>query len=153
MRSVRVLAVTTCATLLVAPAPAHAVPQEVFVPAWLSYGSGLVGLVIAVGLLVNAVLLRRVSAGSMIADNIGYLMLGIVCIATSVLIGWSGLLPGLAQVSGFVSFIADLLITAGMALITVYFFRVRTAMMRYLRGVEMYQQSASEDMTDKDGDE
>ncbi|PKQ29844.1 MAG: hypothetical protein CVT60_03370 [Actinobacteria bacterium HGW-Actinobacteria-10] len=153
MKSVLMLAATTITTLFGAPALAYATPQEVIVPGWLSYGSGLVGLVIAVGLLVNAALLKRVSAGSMIADNIVYLMLGIVCVATSVLVGWSGSLPGLAGVTGFLSFIADLLITAGMALFTVYFFRVRTAMTRYLRSMEMYRQSASEEPTGKDRDE
>lgn len=153
MRSARTLTVMVIATLFAIPATAQAATQEVFVPGWLSYGAGLIGLVIAVGLLVNAILLKRVSAGSMISDNIVYMMLGIVCISASVLVGWAGSLPALATVSGFVSFVADLLITAGMALFTVYFFRVRTAMTRYLRSVEMYQQSASEQATSKDGDE
>lgn len=150
MRSVRTLALVVIASLFVVPAAAWAVPQEVYVPGWLSYGSGLVGLFIAVGLLVNAIFLKRVSSGSMIADNIVYMMLGIVCIATSVLVEWAGSMPALATVSKFVSFVADLLITAGMALFTVYFFRVRTAMTAYLRSMELYQQSASEQPTSKD---
>jgi hypothetical protein len=130
------------AALLALPSPAFAATGDVVVPGWLSYATGILGLLTAVMLLVDAVLMRRVSEGSMIADNIVYMMLGVVCISAAVLVRWAGAVLGTEGVAGFVSYAADLLITAGMGLFAVYFMRVRAAMLRYLRSAQTYKESS-----------
>jgi len=135
--------------VLAAPQYAMAATEEaVVVPDWLSMGAGIVGLVVAVGLLVDAVRLRRVSEGSMIADNIVYMMLAVVCFGASMLARFLINLEQFAEVTALVTLAADLLMTAGMALLTVYFYRVRTAMTRYLQSAKAYQATANKDEGD-----
>lgn len=137
---------TTLAVALVLALPefAFAADGTVPVPGWLSVGAGAVGLLVAVLLMVDAVLLRRVSDGSMIAENIGYMMLAVICFAASMLARWVGILIDFREVTALIAFAADLLMTAGMALMAVYFYRVRTAMTRYLKGLQAYKASAEE---------
>jgi len=132
--------------VLAAPQSAMAATEEaVVVPDWLSLGAGVLGLVVAVGLLVDAVRLRRVSEGSMIAENIVYMMLAVVCFGASMLARFTLHLDQFAEVTDLVTLAADLLMTAGMALLTVYFYRVRTAMTRYLQSAKAYQAAANKD--------
>ncbi|MDO9107833.1 MAG: hypothetical protein Q7U89_02415, partial [Coriobacteriia bacterium] len=69
------IALVAAVSLLVAPSSAYAVTDEVVIPAGLGFAAGLLGLITALFLLVDAVLLRRVAEGSMIAENILYMML------------------------------------------------------------------------------
>ncbi len=133
------------AYVFAAPQPALAATQVVVVPEGLALGAGLVGLATAIVLMVDAVALRRVSDGSMIADNIAYMMLAVLCFAASMLARFMANVEQFAQVLDLVALAADLLMTLGMALLAVYFFRVRTAMTRYLRSAQAYQESAAKD--------
>lgn len=139
----RTLAIAALGVFAV-PQPAMAVTGDtVIVPAWLSLGAGVVGLIIAVILLVDAVLLRRVAEGSMIADNIVYMMLAAVCFGASVLARFVLSIEQLSTVKSLLTLAADLLTTAGMALLAAYFFRVRTAMTRYVQSAKAYQEAAA----------
>lgn len=130
--------------LLAAPQSAMAATAEaVAIPGWLSMGAGIVGLLVAVALLVDAILLRRVSEGSMIAENIVYMMLAVVCFGASMLARFMLQLDQFQEVISLVTLAADLLMTAGMALLTLYFYRVRTAMTRYLQSARAYQEAAA----------
>lgn len=143
----RTLAMAVIGVLAV-PQPAMASTGEtVLVPGWLSLGAGVVGLLTAMILLVDAVLLRRVAEGSMIADNIVYMMLAVVCLGASVLARFVLNIEQFAEVRALVTLAADLLVTAGMALLAAYFFRVRSAMTRYVQSAKAYQQAAA--ATDK----
>lgn len=133
------------AWIFAAPQPAVAATQVVIVPDGLALGAGLVGLATAIILMIDAVALRRVSDGSMIADNIAYMMLAVLCFAASMLARFVANVEQFAQVLDLVVLAADLLMTLGMALLAVYFFRVRTAMTRYLRSAQAYQESAAKD--------
>lgn len=137
MRSRTTFAVLAFASALVVPAPAYALTIDAthIVPDWLSIAAGAVGLAIAVLLLVDAVLLKRVAEGSIIADNISYMMSGVVCFAASMLAGWVAIFTPQSDVSVQMSWASDLLVTVGMALLSVYFMRVRLAMTRYLKSV------------------
>jgi len=127
-----------------APQAAMAATAEtVAIPDWLSMGAGIVGLLVAVALLIDAVLLRRVSEGSMIAENIVYMMLAVVCFGASMLARFMLQLDQFQEVASLVTLAADLLMTAGMALLTLYFYRVRTAMTRYLQSAKAYQEAAT----------
>lgn len=137
VRSPRRIALLAFACALAAPTQAFALSldEAKIVPDWLSIIAGAVGLGIAVLLLVDAVLLRRVAEGSIVADNIAYMMSGTVCFAASMLARWVALFADDPNVAVQMGWAADLLVTAGMAFLAVYFMRVRLAMTRYLKSV------------------
>ncbi len=146
MRSSKALAVTTVALLFMFPASAFAAEAATeTVPQWLSIAAGAVGLVTAVVLLVDAALLRRVSEGSIIADNIIYMMTSVVCLAFSMLLRWVVIFVDEPSIIAQASLGADLLVTAGMALLAVYVYRIRKAMTGYLR--------AARGLTDQSGEQ
>lgn len=146
MRSRTTVAMLAFAFVLATPASAYALTTDAarIVPDWLSIAAGAVGLGIAVLLLVDAVLLRRVAEGSMIADNIAYMMSGVVCFAASVLARWAAIFSPTGNLTVQMSWASDLLVTAGMALLSVYFMRVRFAMTRYLKNVAAAYPGASD---------
>lgn len=132
------------AMLVVVPAPAYAAePAFEIVPHWLSIIVGLVGLAISLILLLNAYGLRSVADGSMLADNIVYMMLAVVCFAASMIARWVGVFSTDVNLSEQVSLAGDLLVTAGMALLGVYFYRIRVAMMRYLKAAKELAKAAA----------
>ncbi len=142
-----------------AVASIFAVPHLAFasdgalVPDWLSLASAGIGLVIAVIVLIDAVLLRRVSEGSMIAENVGYMMLAVLCLAASMLARWFGALVDDIDLSSFIAFGADLLVTVGLALLAVYFIRLRSALSRYLESVRAYAEAVQSPSDGADGAE
>ncbi len=76
--------------------------------------------------------MARIAEGAAIAENIRYAVLAVLCMTASVLIGWVGRwLPVLSAEHARLG--ADLLLTAAMALFSVYFVRVRLAMSRFLK--------------------
>lgn len=129
------------ASMLAVPQFAFAASESI-VPEWLSLAAAGVGLLTAALVLIDAVLLRRATDGSMIAENIGYMMLSVLCLAASMLARWFGVLVDDAELTSFISFGADLLVTVGLALLAVYFIRLRAALMRYLADVRAYAASA-----------
>lgn len=118
--------------VLAFPAPALADTGAVTVPPALSVGAGTVTLLIACFLMLDALALRNVAKGAAFADNISYVMACVLCLVASVLAGFvAGLLP--AELSPqLVRFAADLLVTASMAFLGVYLFRVRRAVQRFI---------------------
>lgn len=125
---------TLVAMMMATPAPAYAAePAFEIVPHWLSIIVGLVGLGISLALLLNAYGLRNVADGSMLVDNIVYMMLAVVCFAASMIARWVGVFSTDVNLTVQVSLAGDLLVTAGMALLGVYFYRIRVAMKRYLK--------------------
>lgn len=148
MDSAKRIALIAAVSLLAAPSSAYAATNEVVIPAGLGYAAGVLGLITALFLLVDAVLLRRVAEGSMIAENILYMMLAVVCFAASMLARFAGMLEQFAEVADLSSFAADLLMTVGMALLTLYFFKVRTAMTQYVRSAAAYKASLDDDSGD-----
>ena len=120
------------AVILLFPTPALAASPDAIVPPMLHTVVGLIGLVLAVWLMLAALSVRRIAAGAAFADNLAYVMAGVVCIAASVLANWvsrqlsSDLAPDQVQLG------ADLLVIASMAFFGVYFYRLRRAVMRFL---------------------
>ncbi len=151
MRSACRVMFATLALALVMPVQAYAADGSAnVVPDWLSIAAGAVGLSIAVMLMIDAVLLRRVAEGSYVADNIAYMMSGVVCFAASMLARWVALFAPEAAVAGQMTWAADLLVTVGMALLAVYFMRVRLAMTRYLKAVSEVYASVAVPAEDED---
>ena len=150
MKSPRALAITTLVLLFALPGTAYATETAVeAVPYWLSVVTGAVGLITAAVLMLDAALLRRVSEGSIIAENIVYMMTSVVCLAFSMLLRWAAVFADDATIVEQASFGADLLVTAGMALLAVYVYKVRRAMAGYLRAAT----SSAEDQSDSGDDD
>lgn len=126
------------------PATALADTGAVAVPSMLATGVGIVGLVTAIGLLLDVLALRRVATGAAIADNISYVVAGVACLAASVLSSWaSGQMPPEFSPQ-HTRLAADLLVIASMAFLGIYFYRVRRAMVRFLgamKGEELLAKS------------
>lgn len=117
--------------LLGAPVPAYAAAIPADATGWLHLGASLLGLVVAVVLLIEALNVRRVALGGAIAEKMSYVILAIVCLAASALARWAG-----NFVSGVTleqtQLASEFLVIVAMALLATYFFSVRAAMQAYL---------------------
>jgi hypothetical protein len=119
--------------VLAVPTPALAASDEV--PSVLAMGVGIVALLLAALLLVIVVGLRRVAEGAAIAQNVTYVVLGVLCLVAAILAGWVvRFIPGDMSVER-ARVAADILIIAAMVLFGVYFNSVRKALLSFLRGV------------------
>lgn len=136
MRSRRTVFVLVPAFALLFPAYAYAAERSMgaqAVPPWLWAIAGAVGMGVAALLLVDAILLRRVAEGSIVAENIGYMMNSVVCFAAAVIAAWVGGAIADPLVAAQAAFASHMLVVVGMALLAVYFMRVRFALTRFLR--------------------
>jgi uncharacterized membrane protein len=128
------------------PARALAADTIVVAPEALSVGVGLAGLVFAVVLLVVTLRLERVAKGSAVAESVGWVVGATVVLASSMLVGWfARFLTGFSAEHARIA--AELLVIASMAMLVVYFVRVRGALVRYLKGSEetLAKMQAAED--------
>ncbi len=128
MRSSRFALLTTG---LVLAMPSAAFAQD-GTSAAISTGAGVVALVVAAMLLLEMLALRKLAQGAAIADNISYAILGVACMATSVLVGWVSRYVPTGFTAEQARLGADLLSIVSMVLFGIYFFRVRRAMSRFL---------------------
>lgn len=115
---------------LAVPAPAYA--SGLGVEKAISTGAGVLVLIAAAGLLVVMLSLRKLASGAAIADNITYAVLGTMCLAASVLVGWVARFLPAGMTADQARLGSDLLVLASLVLFGVYFFRVRQAMSRFL---------------------
>jgi|GEM_PF-1903618 len=146
MRSYTKLATLIAAFTLATPGVALAQETSAveIVPNWLSVIAGIIGLATAVVLLTDAVLLRRVSEGSIVAENIAYMMTSTVCFAFSMLLRWVVIFAEEAALAVQLSWVADLLVTVGMALLAVYVNKVRRALQGYITAAQGLSEKGSE---------
>ncbi|MDA3935748.1 MAG: hypothetical protein PF636_02630 [Actinomycetota bacterium] len=134
MRGKKTIVAIAMGSMFMIPAQAFAVGDgNVVVPDWLSIAAVGFGLATAVLLLAGSILLKQVSQGSSIADNMTYIMSGAICIAASMLARWAVLFWPDGVSPDIVTLSSDLLLTAGMALFTAYFFRVRSALLAFMK--------------------
>jgi hypothetical protein len=105
----------------------------------------VVGLATALLLLTDSALLRRVSEGSIVAENIVYMMTSAVCFAFSMLLRWVVIFAHETEVTVQLSWVADLLVTAGMALLAVYVGKVRRAMQGYINAARGLSDGGTEE--------
>ena len=136
------LTVLAVLLLLATPGVALAVGEDGGFSA-VHIGISLVGLVVAVFLLLEALNVRKVALGGVIADKIGYVVLSILCLATSALIEWAG---NFVEAVTFtqLQLASEVLVVVAMVLLTAYFYSVRTAMQRYLKALTGTQMLAAE---------
>lgn len=115
--------------LLSTPSAAYAADGASGSP--LRIGLSLVGLVVAIYLLIEALSVKRIASGGVIAEPISYVVLAILCLAASALAQWlqnfvQGVTVETAQIA------SQVLVIAAMGLLAVYFLKVRTSLQRFL---------------------
>lgn len=122
----------TLLALLASPATALAAQTDTGQLSALHLGASLMGLVVAIVLLLEALAVRRVALGGAIAEKMNYVILAIVCLAASALARWTG-----NFVTGFTltqtQLASEFLVIVAMALLAAYFYSVRSAMQSYLK--------------------
>jgi len=120
------------AGIITAPGVASAADAPTETVTW---GLGIATLLASVALLLIALGLARVAAGSAMADNISYVVAACVCLAGAVLAAWWRRLVSDPAVTGQIELAGTALNTVSIVLFCVYFYRVRAALKRFLRGV------------------
>ena len=94
----------------------------------------LVGLVVAIILLIQALAVRKLARGGAVADKIGYVVLAVVCLAASALAEWgTNFFAGLTLEQANLA--SQLLVIVAMVLLAVYFSSVGASMRRYLQSL------------------
>jgi hypothetical protein len=117
----------------------------------LSLVISLAGLAVALVLLVEVIMLRRVALGGAIAEKISYVVLAIVCLGASALAQWTrNFVDGVTLQQ--VTIVAEVLVIVAMGLFAAYFASVRRALEGYLTAMTGGEALASEIGTDSDDD-
>jgi len=132
----RLMRTAGAALLAIFSLPSVAFAQERFSSASLGVhlGLSLLGLVVAVWLLVQALGVRQLALGGVVAERIGLVVLAVICLAASALAEWG------------TNFVVDLtldqtqlasevLVIVAMALLAAYFWNIRAGMREYLHDV------------------
>ena len=114
------------------PAHAYAADGESIVPSWLPFAGGFVSLLVALFLLVVVLRLRRFALGSAISSSALYVIVAVPCLAASALVYWfSNFLPTFTVDHAILA--SNLLVTAAMALLALYFVTVRRRLAQFVR--------------------
>ena len=94
----------------------------------------LVGLLVAVVLLVQALAVRNLAKGGVVANKISFVVLAVVCLAASALAAWStNFVAGLTLEQA--SLASELLVIVAMVLLALYFASVGASMRRYVQSL------------------
>lgn len=124
------------------PARAYAETADLALRQGVDIGAGVVTLLAALWLLVVALRLAKVSAGSTYAENIRYVVLGSLCLAGSVLATWSARFMPDAFTVAQAQLGANLFIVAAIVLLAVYFTRVLRTLTRFMKAARAIESSA-----------
>ena len=126
---------TRFATVALLAAPSVAFASEGNGAESVAWGIGVITLLASVVLLLIALGLARVAAGSAMADNISYVVGACACLAGSVLASWSVRFALDGAVTEQIALASSALSAVSILLFCVYFFRVRSALRRFLMAV------------------
>jgi hypothetical protein len=134
MRTMRLTMFALCLAAIPSPAFADAGSFPSTTSDYIVLGTGVLTLVAAMSLMVIALLLEHASSGSVVAENISWVVAACLCLGASVLAKWTSLFlePGSLGASQAVLG-ADLLTLTGLVLLCLYFWRVRAALLRFTR--------------------
>jgi nitrate reductase gamma subunit len=121
------------AVLLAAPSMARASDGAGAEPVTVTIG--VITLLASIVLLLISLGLARVAAGSAMADNISYVVAACVCLAGSVLAGWSIRFAVDGAVAAQIALGSSALTAVSIVLFCVYFYRVRAALQHFLKAV------------------
>lgn len=100
-----------------------------------TWAIGVVTLLASIALLLVAVGLARVADGSAMAENISYVVAGCVCLCAAVLAAWTVRFVSDPAVAEQIALGGSALDAVGIVLFCIYFYRVRSALRRFLKGV------------------
>jgi len=140
----RLLATVSLATVLVSvPAVAYAQTADLAAREGVDIGAGVATLLAALWLLVVALRLAKVSAGSTYAENIRYVVLGSLCLAGSVLASWSTHFMPDAFTTGQAQLGANLFIVVAIMFFAIYFTRVLRALSTFVKAARAISASAT----------
>jgi len=124
---------------------------SVFNPSYVGIAVSLLGLIVAVILLVEALNVRQLGAGGAIAEKMNYVVLAIICLAASALAQWvRNFVDGLTAEQ--VQFASQVLVIAAMGLLAAYFISVRKAFQQYMTSMTSGQM-LREELKDQDSAE
>jgi hypothetical protein len=98
-------------------------------------GVSIIGLVVAVILLVEALAVRRIGQGGAIAEKISYVILAILCLAASAITEWVVIFTDEAISIAQAQLAREVLVIVAMGLLAAYFNSVHKAMSSYLRAM------------------
>lgn len=129
----RLATVCLATALMSGPAVAYAQTAELASRESVDIAAGIVTLLAALWLLVVALRLAKVSAGSTYADNIRYVVLGSLCLAGSVLASWSTHFMPDAFTAAQAQLGANLFIVVAIMFLAIYFTRVLRALSRFMK--------------------
>ena len=118
--------------LVLGPATAAYATEVSEVPPTLSITAGVMALAVSAVLLREMLALKAVARGAAIADNITYVVLAVLCLVSSVLVGWISRFVPVGFPAEYARLGADFLLVVATVLFIVYFGRVRRVMARYL---------------------
>jgi len=103
----------------------------------------LIGLVVAIVLLVEALNVRRVGAGGAMADKISYVILATVCLAASAVAQWTrNFVDGVTLDQ--VQFASQVFVITAMGLLAAYFASVRRALQDFLKSMSAVPPTAEQ---------
>jgi hypothetical protein len=116
-------------------------------------GVSLIGLVVAAGLLVETLALRKLAHGGAVAEKMSLVILAIICLAASALAEWgTNFVVDLTLEQ--VQLASEVLAIVAMALLAAYFWTVRSGMSDFLRSAsEAPPSTAPEPAADDEEDE
>jgi hypothetical protein len=126
---------TSLATVLLLATPTVACASDGAAGEGATLTIGVVTLLASVVLLLIALGLARVAAGSAMADNISYVVAACVCLTGSVLASWSVRFAADGAVSQQLTLGSSALTAVSIVLFGVYFYRVRSALRHFLKAV------------------
>jgi hypothetical protein len=129
--------------------PSEALAQTRFTSAsfGVHLGLSLLGLVMAIVLLIEAIGVRRLAMGGLVAQRIGLVVLAVVCLSASSLAEWAtnfvdGLTLDQTQLA------SQVLVIVAMGLLGAYFWNVRSGMRSYLTTAEEPSAQAPDELDD-----
>jgi hypothetical protein len=134
MRSVARLLVPVSLAVFALPGQALAAGRYSPASFGVHVGLSLMGLIVAVVLLVEALGLRRLTLGGAVANKISLVVLAVICLAASALADW-GTNFVIDLTLDQVQLASKVLVIVARALLTAYFWTVRAGMSRYLTEV------------------
>lgn len=109
----------------------------------LRIGASLLGLLIAVVLLIEALSVRKVAMGGAIAEKMSYVVLAIICLAASALAQWAQNFVADVTLEQM-QLASELLVAVAMVLLTMYFASVRRALQDYMKAITGVQALSAE---------
>jgi hypothetical protein len=131
--SKHVVVATTLPVVVLLPSIALAQGQGQFGQTWTEFVVGVATLAAALFLLFTSLSLQRVAEGSAMAENIRWVVLSSVCLGAHVVFGWIGrFMPD--SISAMEAQLgSDALIILALVFMCIYFYRVRSALVKFLK--------------------